>query len=208
MPRSNDAANGSAPARRTAAVEVYSPRARFFHWLTVGLLLVQVPVGVYMSYRGNEMPFKNDKGEIEHGVWDALTNTLYSSHKTLGLIILAVILARLAYRLSHGAPADEPTIEPWQKLASHTTHWLLYALLIVIPVLGYVGISYYPALEVFGVKLPAITAENEDKAKAVFGIHGKLAFLLVLLAGVHIAAALYHHIIRKDNVLRRMMPGG
>lgn len=207
MPRSN-AAPANAPAHRLPPLEVYSPRARFYHWLTVGLLLVQVPVGVYMSWRGNSMPFKNDKGEIEHGVWDGLTNTLYSSHKALGICILLVILARLAYRFSHGAPADEPTIEPWQKVASHVTHWALYALLIAVPVLGYIGISYYPALEVFGVKLPAVTAANEDTAKVVFGWHGWLAFGLVLLAGMHIGAALFHHIIRKDNVLRRMMPGG
>ena len=207
MPRSN-AAPANAPAHRLPPLEVYSPRARFYHWLTVGLLLVQVPVGVYMSWRGNSMPFKNDKGEIEHGVWDGLTNTLYSSHKALGICILLVILARLAYRFSHGAPADEPTIEPWQKVASHVTHWALYALLIAVPVLGYIGISYYPALEVFGVKLPAVTAANEDTAKVVFGLHGWLAFGLVLLAGMHIGAALFHHIIRKDNVLRRMMPGG
>lgn len=211
MPRTTDApAPTHAPhtSGRTGTYEVYSPRARMFHWLTVALLLVQVPVGLYMSYRGNRMPFKNDKGEIEHGVWDGLTNALYSSHKTLGLVILGVILARLAYRLSHGAPADEPTIEMWQKAASHTTHWLLYLLLIVVPVLGYIGISYYPALEVFGgIKLPAITPESEDKAKLVFGWHAWGAFAIAGLAAMHIGAALFHHLIRKDNVLRRMLPG-
>lgn len=208
MPRSEDSLEAPATSRRLARLEVYSPTARFFHWLVVALVLVQVPVGAYMAYRGNEMPFKNDKGEIEHGVWDALTNTLYSSHKVLGLTILAVVLARLFYRLSHGAPADEPTILPWQKIASHVSHWALYVLLIVVPVLGYIGISYYPALEVFGVKLPAVTPANEDTAKTVFEVHGFLAWTIVAIASVHIAAALYHHFIRKDNVLRRMLPGG
>ncbi len=200
-------ASGSHPKLPAASYEVYSPRARLFHWLTVALLLVQAPVGFYMAYRGNKMPFKNDKGEIEYGVWDGLTNTLYSSHKALGIVILAVILARLAYRFSHGAPADEPTIEPWQKAASHATHWLLYGLLLLVPVLGYIGISYYPALELFGVKLPAVTGESEDMAKRVFGWHALGAFAILGLAGMHIGAALFHHLIRKDNVLRRMLPG-
>lgn len=207
MPRT-DATPDARPNARLPALEVYSGTARFFHWLTVLLVLVQVPLGVYMHYRGNEMPYKNEKGETEYGVWDALTNTLYSSHKALGLAILLVIVLRLGYRLSHGAPADEPTIEPWQKAVSHLTHWMIYLLLIVVPVLGYLGISYYPALEVFGVKLPAVVAANEDTAKVVFTWHGYAALALVALAGMHICAALYHHIIRKDNVLRRMMPGG
>src|SRR5262245_20853889 len=106
--------SGSAPSGRE---ETYSTGARHLHWWTVGLLAVQIPVGVYMVYRGQVTNF------------DALTNTLYSSHKTLGLLILLLVLGRLFYRLRHGAPADEPTIEWWQKAASHLTHWSLYLLL-------------------------------------------------------------------------------
>ena len=176
-------------------VEIYSPSARRFHWWTVALILIQVPLGLYMAYRGNVQ-----------GIFDDLTNTLYSSHKLIGIIILLVVLARLAYRLIHGAPADEPTLEPWHKAASHFNHWGLYLLLLATPIAGYIGISQYPALNIFGIPLPGIVAANQDAASRTFLIHFWLAFALVAFVAMHAGAALYHYVIRKDNVLTRMLP--
>ncbi|MET0568751.1 MAG: cytochrome b [Hyphomicrobiaceae bacterium] len=176
-------------------VEIYSPSARRFHWWTVALILIQVPLGLYMAYRGNVQ-----------GIFDDLTNTLYSSHKLIGIIIFLVVLARLAYRLIHGAPADEPTLEPWHKAASHFNHWGLYLLLLATPIAGYIGISQYPALNIFGIPLPGIVAANQDAASRTFLIHFWLAFALVAFVAMHVGAALYHYVIRKDNVLTRMLP--
>jgi cytochrome b561 len=180
---------------RTRAA-TYSTGARHFHWWTVALLLIQVPVGLYMVYRGKATNF------------DALTNTLYSSHKTLGLVILALIVTRLIYRLAHGAPADEPTIEWWQKAASHVTHWTLYLLLILVPIVGWLGISLYGAREVFGIAtIPALAAQNSEAAGLVLNLHRYLAYLTVALIGMHIGAAVVlHYFIRKDGVLQRMLP--
>jgi cytochrome b561 len=184
-----------APAGR-GAVRIYARIARFLHWLTVGLVVVQVPVGVYMAYRGNVL-----------NVWDTLTGVLYNGHKLVGVTILLVVLCRLAYRLVRGAPADEPTIEPWQKIASHLNHWGLYALLVCVPVAGYIGVSLFPALELFGpISLPAVVVPDKDAAKTAFLVHGLLAAGLVLLIAVHVAAALYHYFVRRDNVLGRMIP--
>ncbi len=183
------------PARR-APVEIYSRTARFLHWLTLALIAVQLPVGLYMSYRGNTL-----------NVWDKVTGALYNGHKLVGVTILLVVLCRLAYRLSHGAPADEPTIEPWQRIASRLNHWGMYVLLICVPVAGYIGISLFPALDIFGLfSLPGIVAPDKEAAKTAFLVHGLLVALLVLLIGVHVAAALFHYFIRKDNVLGRMIP--
>jgi cytochrome b561 len=174
----------------------YSTGARHFHWWTVALLLIQVPVGLYMAYRGNTL-----------NIWDGLTNGLYSSHKALGLVILALVLARLAYRFTHGAPADEPTLEWWQKAASHATHWSLYLLLILVPVVGWLGISLYGARDVFGVlTIPALAGQNQDAANQVLALHKYLAFLTVALVAMHIGAGLFHYFIRKDGVLARMLP--
>ncbi len=180
---------------RLSEFDVYTPAARGFHWLTLALVAVQVPLGVAMSYRGNLL-----------NIWDALTNTLYSWHKLIGLVILIVVLARLSYRLSRGAPADEPTLEPWQKFVSHVTHWAIYGLLIVVPILGWLGVSYYPALNVFGFNLPGLVAPDQAAAAKVFFAHMIGAILLVLLIGMHVAAALFHYVIRKDGVLNRMLP--
>jgi cytochrome b561 len=184
-----------AAATRTT-VEIYKRPARAFHWLTVVLVAIQVPVGFYMAYRGNVL-----------NLWDGLTGALYNGHKLVGVTILLLVLWRLAYRLTRGAPADEPTIEPWQRLASHANHWALYALLICTPLAGYVGISLFPALDIFGLfSLPGVVAPNKDAAGTAFTVHAILALLLVLMIAMHIGAALFHYFVRKDNVLGRMIP--
>lgn len=185
------------PTQSKAVPEIYSAAARHFHWFTVALLAAQIPLGLIMSYRGNDL-----------NIWDNLTNNLYGAHKLIGLLILLVVVARLGYRLTHGVPADEPTLEPWQKIVSHVTHWAIYAMLLIACILGWLGISYYPALDAFGIKLPALfVSPNEGKAAAVLLAHKLAAFTLILLAGMHVGAALFHYVIRKDGVLNRMLPG-
>jgi cytochrome b561 len=175
---------------------VYSRIARQFHWITAGFVVVMIPVGLYMVERGKTTNF------------DALTNTLYSNHKLFGFILLWIIVARLAWRLIKGAPADEPTLKPWEKTVSHLTHWALYGLLLLVPLLGWIGISLYPALGIpFGFSLPALVSPNDKMAGTVFLLHKFGAILLGLLALMHVGAALKHHVVNKDNVLRRMMPG-
>lgn len=178
-------------------VEVYSGTARALHWLMVLLIAVQIPVGIYMAYRGNTL-----------NVWDALTNNLYSGHKLIGMVLLLLAALRLIYRISHGAPADEPTLEVWQKAASHATHWGIYLLLFVAPLLGWIGVSYFPALDIFGLfKLPALVAPDEAMAAKVLTFHRISGIALTALIAMHIGAALYHYAIRGDNVLARMLPG-
>jgi cytochrome b561 len=171
----------------------YSKTARRFHWWTVALIAIQAPLGFAMVYRGGTL-----------NVWDAITNTLYNSHKLIGIVIFCLVLARLAYRLTQGAPADEPTLEWWQKVAAHATHWSLYLLLLLVPIAGYLGISLYPALDVFGIPLPSIAPANQPAAERVFLLHWIGAVLILLLVSAHVGAALFHYFIRKDGVLQRM----
>jgi cytochrome b561 len=192
MPRS-DLTTGA--AINHPAPTAYRPMARALHWITVGFVLALVVLGEAMTYRS-----KKD-------IWDGLTNALYSSHKLLGFTLLWIIIARLMYRVTQGAPADEPSLEPWQKLASHVTHWSLYGLLVLVPILGWRGASQYPALEIFGVfELPAIAAANQVASVNTFFWHETLGKIMALLIVVHIGAALFHHFVRKDGVLRRMLP--
>jgi cytochrome b561 len=176
---------------------VYSTTARLLHWLTVAAVFVMIPLGLAMTYRGNTLD-----------IWDGVTDALYSSHKLLGFTVLWLSVGRLIYRLVHGAPPDEPTLEWWQKAASHLLHWALYGLLLVVPLLGWIGVSFFPSLTVFNLfDLPALTAPSEETAKRVLAVHGWLAIMLALLVCGHIGAALFHYFIRKDGVLRRMLPG-
>lgn len=185
-------------ARATSVVPapVYSGPARLFHWLTAGGVLVMVPLGLGMTYRGSTLD-----------IWDGLTDALYSTHKALGFLLLWLMAGRLIYRLLHGAPPDEPSLPRLQRSLARLVHWLLYGLLLIVPVLGWIGVSLYPALTLFSlVDLPALTAPDQELAQAVLRLHGNLAILTAIVATGHIALALYHRFVRRDGVLRRMLP--
>jgi cytochrome b561 len=166
----------------------YNPTARRLHWWTVLFLAIQIPLGFAMVNI------------------DGFPAPLYNFHKLFGLVILLLVLVRLAYRLINGAPADEPTLNVFEKIASHVTHWTLYGMLLLTPILGWLGISYYDAREVFGFTIPALVAKDQDFSERVFLWHKYAVIAIVLLAGLHIAAALMHYLVKKDGVLGRMIP--
>ena len=170
----------------------YSTAARRFHWWTVLLVAVQIPVGLFMVRYGAATNFA------------APTGQLYDLHKIAGLVILLLVIARLIYRFAHGAPTDEPTLKPWERVVSHITHWAIYALLIIVPLLGWLAISYYGPFEPFGIKLPALASQDDAKATQIFFLHMLAAYALIVLVGTHVGGALMHYVIRKDGVLARM----
>lgn len=175
----------------------YSLVARIFHWTTVAFVAVLVPVGLYMTYRGKEL-----------NLWDATTNTLYSGHKLAGFTLLCLIVLRLIYRVFAGAPDHEPSLSTFHIVASKITHWAIYAVLIAMPLAGWIGVSAFPALDTFGgLKLPALVAPDKDLAAQAFAVHGLLGYALMALVAVHVGAALYHHIVLRNSVLTRMTSG-
>jgi cytochrome b561 len=184
----------------------YTPTARGLHWLVALLIFIQLPLGFYMSYRGNEMPSVNEKGEPIKGVWDGLTDFMYSSHKLIGLTVLTLVVLRLLYRLTRGAPRSDPSVPPPLTGLSHLVHWALYALLIAVPVIGYIAISYGDYLNVFGVHFPAVVAKNDDMSKEVFEWHETGAWLIIAFVSLHVVAAVYHRFVRRDRVVERMLP--
>ncbi|MFV0296870.1 MAG: cytochrome b [Hyphomicrobiaceae bacterium] len=183
-------------ANQEAGGPVYSTTARLLHWLTVIFVAILIPVGFYMVYRGDVTKF------------DAVTNTLYSWHKLGGFILLCLIVLRLLYRLFHGAPPDEPTLLWWHKAGAHLAHWGLYLLLLATPFLGWYGVSLYGARGLpFGMALPEIAAPDKAAAEQVLGFHSWAAIVMLCLISAHVGAAIYHHFLRGDGVLRRMLPG-
>ena len=178
------------------SVTKYSPIARFFHWLTVLLLILLIPSGMAMTYRGDVLK-----------IWDPLTNALYSSHKVLGLLLLAVVVLRVVYRLIRGAPEHEESLSGLQRLIASVTHVLIYWLLLAIPVVGWMGISLFPALDVFGIaQIPPIAQPDREMSEVYFEVHKFLGNLLLGLIALHVTAALVHHLIWRDGVMRRMWP--
>ncbi len=172
----------------------YSLSARWFHWITFLFVAVLIPTGIVMADRG------------ARDIWDSLTNNLYSTHKLIGFTLLWMIVLRLGYRLFFGTPQPEPGLLSWQRTLSRANHWAMYALLVAMPILGWIGVSMFPALDIFGLfNLPSI-ASKSGAADQVLYIHKSLAFVLIALVSLHILAALYHYFIRKDGVLQRMLP--
>ncbi|MCB1510107.1 MAG: cytochrome b [Hyphomicrobiaceae bacterium] len=176
----------------------YSPFARAMHWLMAALVIFQIAAGLIMTA---DVPESSVLGRISAAL------SLYDLHKLLGMLLLLLIFVRIGYRVIAGAPDDEPTLEPWQKEASHFTHAWIYLLLIVLPLVGWIGISLYPAVVALGIKIPAILPPDRKASVIAFAIHTYAAFVLIALIAMHVGAALYHHVIRKDGVLVRMLPG-
>lgn len=176
------------------ALRSYSPLQRTLHWIIAAAVFIMIPVGLYMVQRGAWSNF------------DALTNTLYSWHKFIGFCILWLVVVRIIVRLMRGAPPPEP-LHPLQQFAASATHFGLYALILLVPILGWTGVSAYGARGTpFGFNLPEIIAQNQSLGETILAYHGWAAILLGLLALMHIGAALMHRFILKDRVFARMWP--
>ena len=170
----------------------YSGIAKLLHWLVAICVLSTIPIAFWMK---NASP-------------GPLQDNLYNLHKSIGVLILALILFRIAYRLIAGAPAAEPTLEPWQRVVSSIVHTLLYLLLLAMPIVGWVANSAYGvSTPFFGLfDLPPIVGKNEGLSEQLFKFHRWTGWAVAALAAMHIGAALQHHFIHRDGVLRRMLP--
>jgi cytochrome b561 len=181
------------PEARSLPVRYGAP-ARWLHWLMAFLIAVQLPVGAIMSYRGNILD-----------LWNATTDFLYSAHKLLGSVLLILVVVRFLVRMIVVSPPPEPGLARWQVLVASANHAGLYLLLLIVPVLGWLGASLFPALDVFGViSLPPISGADRAASDTVFLLHGLAALLLTGLIFLHVGAALFHRFVRRDGVLRRM----
>ena len=171
----------------------YGGGARAFHWLTVALLLVIIPMGLIM-------------GRLPRGT---LQDTLFITHESLGLTVLALTLARLLWRLGHPPPPPSRDLNQLERMASGGVHLLLYAILIIMPVTGYLFVTLSDIdLSYFGiVHVPALTEPDKPLAKTFGAIHITLQWAIYALAAMHIGAALHHYFVRHNDVLARMLPG-
>ncbi len=170
----------------------YNLVARVFHWGIVVLLAVQVTIALVLP---SILP-KADEDRLT--AW----------HLSVGSTILFIMLLRLAWRLTHPAPPPPVDLPPALRLLSRATHWAFYAILVLLPVLGWTAASAFGAtVRLFGlIPLPALVAPNKPFAEAIGGVHETVAFILLALIALHVAGALYHALIKRDDVIRRMLP--
>jgi cytochrome b561 len=135
--------------------------------------------------------------------------TLVSIHKPLGIAILVLALVRLAVRLRSGAPALPASLPEPLKLAARASHYALYTLMIGMPLIGWAMLSAaaYPIVLVPGMYLPPILPQSDRLHALLWDAHFTLAFAFFALILLHLAAALFHALVRRDGVFETMAPG-
>ncbi len=162
------------------------------HWLMLILL-----IAVYASIELREFFPKGS---------DPRT-ALKTLHFMLGLSVLGFALLRLGVRLSGPTPRIVPEPGSWQRLSAKLMHIALYVLMIGMPLMGWVMLSADgKPIPFFGLQLPPLIGESKDLAKQIEEIHGIVGTAGYFLIGLHAAAALFHHYIKRDNTLSRMLP--
>lgn len=183
--------------------ERYQSGARWFHWLTAILIFAIVPLGwIFAEFKTEGKPPTGFEAPLPGAPGD------YAMlHKTLGLLALALVVARLVYRFANRPPVLPRHTTALETGLSHATHWLLYLLLLAMPISGYImsSASDHPIslLGLFDVpKLPI----PKDVGKVANKVHVFAQFALYALVLAHIAGVAWHLFVRRDNLLARMLP--
>jgi len=167
----------------------YTDTAIVLHWLLGLGLVASFSLGLYMA----DLPLSPQRLK------------LYNWHKWAGVTILAFSFVRLAWRLTHKPPADVP-MPPAQRSAAHAAHNVLYALFFAVPLVGwaYSSAAGFPIVAFGVLPLPDFVPVDKALAQAIKPWHERLAWLMAVVVLAHIAAALKHHFIDRDNILSRM----
>lgn len=170
----------------------YTPTAKVLHWLMALLLFGLLALGLYM----HELPLSPEKLQ------------LYSWHKWAGVTAFLLVLVRLGWRLAHRPPAPPEGGSRAARLAARAAHAALYVLMLAMPVSGWLMSSAKGVPTVwFGLlPLPDLLAKNPPLGERLAELHAALAVSLMALVALHVAAALKHHFIDRDEVLSRMLP--
>ncbi|MDE2227626.1 MAG: cytochrome b [Alphaproteobacteria bacterium] len=170
----------------------YSPAAKVLHWLVVALIAVQLALGWLMPGARRTTP----------------PDLLNNGHMSFGVIILAVIVIRAAWRAVAGPPAPEAGMPRWQIAAAHWTHLALYGLVFALVFSGWANAAAHnwPIALFWPVTLPTLLPAGAAWVRDLGELHETIVWVLLGFVGLHVAAALGHHFILGDNVLRRMLP--
>jgi len=171
----------------------YGSAARLLHWSVALLIIGLFFMGLWME----ELPKGDFKGQV------------YGLHKSVGVLVTLLVAARLAWRAGNPAPLAPNTTTAIQQALAVWAHRLLYVLMIAVPVAGVLmSQTAGRAVSFFGwFDLPTLMGKNEPLHEALQGAHALLAFLMMAVVVFHIGAAIWHHAVLKDDVLRRMTFG-
>ena len=170
----------------------YTHTAITIHWLIALLIFATFPLGVYM----HDLPLSPQKLQ------------LYSYHKWIGVTVFMLAIIRLSWRVTHRPPPLPDTMPAWEKFAAESVHYLLYTLIFIIPLSGWLMSSAKGVQTVwFGVlPLPNLVGKDKELGDLLHEVHETLNLGLLGLVLAHAGAALKHHFIQHDGILARMIP--
>ena len=186
------------PTRATALPAFDAPGGRYtataqaLHWVVAGLMLAAVAVAWTMVLRGANDP--------QREAW-------YTLHKSIGLTILALVAVRLAWRATHPAPPLPPRMAAWERGLAWLSHWLLYAILLVMPISGYLLSSAggHTTYWFWLFAVPDVPRSN-DLARTAVQVHLAGQWAVYALFVLHLAGTAWHVAVRRDGALDRMLP--
>lgn len=178
---------------RIPGLQRYSPVEQAFHWLTAVVVLVAFIYG---------------PGGSEQRVYSAARDFDRQLHETLGLTVFALSILRLAWWAFDRRP-EEPPMPRWMSVASRTVQVALYVLLFALPITAICGawLEGHPLTLLGGIRIGPLLGESHDLGRSIATLHTWLGDAIMWIAGLHAAAALFHHFVLRDRVLRSMLPG-
>lgn len=172
----------------------YDNTAAWLHWLTVAMLVALFGIAFYME-------------SLDRTVEKQAFGQLVSLHKSLGMTLFFLILARLGWRFTHKAPAWPDGFPKWQRRLANSIHHFLYLLLLLQPLSGYLSSSFSGyKTKLWGIALPQWGAKDEMLNMLFSNVHEIIAWILLTLISVHIAAALMHQHVSSQRAAKGRMP--
>ncbi len=172
----------------------YSGGAMILHWLIATLIALNIFAGWYSTTLEGPARF-----------------FVLGNHKSFGIIILLLTVARILWRLSHPAPPLPDTLKAWEAALAKVTHFLFYVLMLAVPMAGWAYSSSFlkgAPVSIFGlVNFPGLPFSGDKATTGLFAeVHETLAFTMLALMALHVLAALKHTFVDRDGTLRRMVP--
>ncbi|WP_316014886.1 cytochrome b [Roseobacter sp. HKCCA0434] len=182
-------------------IHSYPRLRRWLHWTIAVLVIAMLPMGMIFT------DFDN-RGAIEGIFGEGSFNVFYDLHKSTGFLILFLMLVRIVAAIRLPKPPYAVPLTGLERAGSGAVHGLIYVMLLAMPLLGWLGVSAYDApLPVFGLfEMPALIGRDRDLSEDFFEWHEIGAKIVIALVVVHIGAALYHQLVKKDGLIRRMWP--
>jgi len=174
-------------------IDRYSGLARLLHWSMAILIIATVPAGLVM---------------VQPGLDRGLQNALFLFHKNVGVLLLLLVALRLGWRLIRPAPPLPATLPRWQTRIAGLSHGALYVLMVAVPVAGYVRVKAggFPIESLDALGLPALVPRSDALAEVAKTIHYGAGLSIAAVICLHVGAALFHGIVKRDGVFSRIWP--